>query len=158
MRTVNRLVYLGRAMSPDPNPYAPPGNDVALDARARTKTLFFFAGGAAWLAAVWWAVVAAVTLFAVSAGNITPLFLVLPLFLVVAYAVRGAQIMKGDVRAAQRILLLHAVGAVAAILQLSSRRDIVVILNGVKVAIHLLGIGSAYWARRTYVDLATRRE
>lgn len=144
-------------MNPDPNPYAAPTAQPVEDARTRTRTQFLLAGVGACLAALWWGLVAVLAFFG-SRTDTPPLQVVLPVVLVGLYGFRGLQLFKGDVRAAQRLIYLHAVGAVVAILQMSSNLQLVVVFNGVKAAINVFGALTAYWARKTYIDIATNRD
>ena len=90
------------------------------------------------------------------AGSATTLFL--PCILIGLYAVRGYQLYRGDRRAASRILWLHGVGAVVAIFQAMS--GILVVMQVIKVAIHVFGGVTALLALRAlgrHADRASTR-
>jgi hypothetical protein len=98
---------------------------------------------------VYWAALTLLLGAGIASGSVSGVQVFFPCVLVVFYAVRGYQIFKGDPAAARRIVWLHAVGGVAAILQMSSRHGLVVALNGVKIAIHVFGAITAYLAQRS---------
>jgi hypothetical protein len=84
-----------------------------------------------------------------AAGSVSATTGIVPLILIVLYAMRGVQLLKGDPNAARRILWLHGIGAVVALMQMTSSSGLVFVLQGVKVAINLFGAATAYWAWRT---------
>jgi hypothetical protein len=73
---------------------------------------------------------------------------ILPCVLIVLYAVRGVQLWKGDPAAAQRILVLHAVGGILAVVQMAGGNPLVMVLQGIKLGIHVFGGVTAHLARR----------
>ena len=127
------------------NPYEPPRQAVnALSPSVRGA--FTLAGAAAFLASIYWGVFTLLVGFGAAMGSTSPLQILLPVVLVVLYAMRGFQLLKGDVAAARRLIWLHGVGAVAAFIQLLSGQ--VVILLAIKVAINVFGAVTAYRATR----------
>jgi hypothetical protein len=110
--------------------------------------MFLLAGLGGFLASGYWALMTLLLGAGVASGSINPTQLLLPGILIVLYAMRGAQILKGDVAAAQRILWLHAVGGVFALIQLASSTSLVFALTLIKVLIHVFGGVTAFLARR----------
>jgi len=130
-----------------PNPYEAPRAQTASTYMASVpRTPFVLAAIGAWLASAYWA---ALTLLIATFGSGSLVSTLMPMVLIGLYAVRGYQLFKGDVAAAQRILLLHAIGGVVAILQMAKGVDAMVMaLQGVKVLIHVFGGVTALLAQR----------
>jgi hypothetical protein len=128
-----------------PGPYGPapvaPAADVA-------RTPFVLAGVGALFASAYWAGMALLRLVGIAAGPLSVMSVFLPVILIALYAVRGVQLLQGDANAARRIVVLHIVGAVAALLQMLPSNGLLVALQGIKVAINLFGAATAYWAWR----------
>ena len=74
--------------------------------------------------------------------------IILPAVLIGLYAVRGFQIFKGDPAAARRVLWLHGIGGIVALVQMFSGGALLIVLQGFKVAIHGFGAVTAYLAGR----------
>ena len=105
-------------------------------------------------------VAAAITLlltFGVATGTVSGAQIILPCILIALYAMRGWQLFQGDPAAARRILWLHGVGGVAAIVQMMAGGPIIVVLNGIKVLIHIFGGITAILAQRAFTTGAARR-
>jgi hypothetical protein len=120
---------------PDVSPPAPRG-------------AFILAGVAALLASVYWAALTLLIAFGAMTGSLSGMQAILPCVLVALYAYRGIQLFKGDTAAARRILWLHGIGAVVALIQLARDEGMVVLL-GVKVAINVFGAITALLALRS---------
>jgi hypothetical protein len=84
-----------------PGLYAPPATAVAVGAPSRT--LFILAGVGAFLASGYWALMTLLLVAGMAAGTVSGTTLVFPVILIVLYALRGLQIIKGDVAAPRRI-------------------------------------------------------
>jgi hypothetical protein len=82
-------------------------------------------------------------------GSTSPAQFVLPCVLIVLYAVRGFQLLKGDPNAARRILWLHGIGGIAAIVYMASGGGLIVVLQAAKLVIHVFGGATAYLALRS---------
>jgi hypothetical protein len=130
------------------NPYTPPGYPQATVA-SPTRTPFLLAAVGAWLAAAYWAALTLLIGVGAVMGSLSGVQIILPVVLVVLYVLRGTQLFKGDPNAARRILWLHGVGGVVAIVQVISGGGLFAILQGIKVAIHVFGGVTAYLAQRS---------
>ncbi len=130
-----------------PGPYAPPATAVAVGAPSRT--LFILAGVGALLASGYWALMTLLLVVGMAAGTVSGTTLVFPVILIVLYALRGLQIIKGDVAATRRILWLHGVGAIAAVVQMASGNVILIAMNAIKICVHLFGGTMAWLAHRS---------
>jgi hypothetical protein len=136
-----------------PNPYQPPSEATAnpqIATMAGDRNLFILAGVGALLASAYWAALTLLIGVASAVGNVNPAQVILPVVLIVLYALRGFQLFKGNPAAAKRILWLHGVGGVVAVTQIMSGGSLVMVLNAVKVAIHIFGGVAAYLALRSY--------
>ncbi|MEO7094948.1 MAG: hypothetical protein ABI175_16940 [Polyangiales bacterium] len=118
---------------------------------ARGRGMFVLAAIGAWLASVYWAGLTALLALGAAAGATSPLQIIMPCVLIVLYAFRGVQLYKGDAAAAQKIVVLHAIGGIMAIIQIAAGNSLVVVLYGIKVAIHVFGGVTAYLTRRSAV-------
>ena len=149
----------------NPNPYEPPrsyeapgiavGYPQGYPASAVTapgsRTLFILAAVGAWFASVYWAVFTGLAAVGASMGSGSFISVILPCYLIVMYAVRGFQIIKGDPAAAQRIISLHVIGAVFAVVNVvTGASAILMVLQSFKVLIHIFGGTTAYLARRSF--------
>jgi hypothetical protein len=123
------------------NPYEPPTADVPAPERKKALVL---AGIGAWLASAYWAAITLLLMLSVAARPAGGAQLLMPVFLVGIYAVRGYQMFMGDVSAARRILWIHGVGGVLAAVQVAEGAGMVMVLHAVKVLIHVFG-GAAAW-------------
>ena len=134
----------------NPNPYQPPGayGGSAAAAATMNRGPFVLAAIGAWFAGAYWAAITLLLTAGVAAGSLSSTQLVLPCILIFLYAFRGYQIFNGDPAAARRVLWLHGVGSIAAILQMRSGVGIMVVLQGIKVLIHIFGGITAYLAQR----------
>lgn len=114
------------------------------------RTPFILAAVGAIAASGYWALLTILIFGGIAAGSaISPAQVVLPVVLVVLYAVRGFQLFQGDVRAATRILWLHAVGGIFALIYVITGHGLFAALQALKIAIHLFGGVTAYLARRS---------
>jgi hypothetical protein len=109
---------------------------------------FILAAVGAWLASAYWAALTLLIGLGAAIGTTSPAQIVLPCVLIVLYAVRGLQLFKGDPNAARRILWLHGIGGLAAIVYMASGGGFIVALQGVKLLIHVFGGITAYLALR----------
>jgi hypothetical protein len=137
-----------------PNPYQPPSGPDPYASPSRddssSRVLFTLAGVGALFASGYWALMTGLTGLNAAFGSGSATALILPVYLIVVYAMRGFRLFKGDARAAQRILWLHGVGAVFAVLQITQGRStIVMALQAFKVLIHVFGGVTAYLALRS---------
>jgi hypothetical protein len=137
------------------NPYQPPEPPRAAPAypsagaASANRTPFVLAAVGAGLASAYWAALTLLIGLGAALGSGSAAQVIVPCILVVLYAVRGWQIFKGDANAAKRILWLHGVGGVVAIMQMVSGSGVLVALQGVKVLIHVFGGITAIAASRT---------
>jgi hypothetical protein len=135
-----------------PNPYGPPppGYPQGPMYAPPNRNMFVLAGVAAMLAAGYWGVLALLALFGsmASPGTISPIQSILPIVLVVLYLMRGLRLFKCDYVAAKRIVVLHVIGAIAAVLQMRYGGSVWMTLQGIKVAINVFGAITAYLASR----------
>jgi hypothetical protein len=135
-----------------PNPYEPPRayGAAITTAAALNRGPFLLAAIGAWFAGAYWAAITLLLTVGVAAGSTSSTQLALPCILIALYAYRGYQIWNGDPAAARRVLWLHGVGSVAAILQMqqSNALSVMVILQGIKVLIHIFGGITAYQAQK----------
>ena len=136
----------------NPNPYQPPGDYRPAGAGVATvnRTPFVLAAVGAWLAGAYWAAITLLLTFGVATGSVSAAQIILPCILIALYAMRGYQLFQGDPAAARRILWLHGVGGVAAIVYMMSGGAGVVVLNGIKVLIHIFGGITAVMAQRAF--------
>ncbi len=128
------------------NPYEAPRADVGVGTSPRSsrRTLFVLAAIGAFLASAYWT---ALTILIVLSTEVSAQ-LAIQVVLIGLYAVRGVQLWKGDPAAAQRILVLHVIGGVMAVIQAVMGNPIVIVLQVIKLAIHLFGGITAHLARR----------
>lgn len=130
-----------------PGPFGqPPYREMSV--RPVNRTPFILAGIGSLLTSAYWGLLTLLIGFAAATGNTSAFQLFFPVILIGLYAVRGVQVMKGDPAAAKRLIWLHGVGAVVGLTQLTSRESIVVVLYGVKIALHVFGCVTAYLASR----------
>ena len=146
----------------DPNPYAPPTppSPYAQGAygpaygqpnpAAPSRTMFILAGVGALATSAYWAVLALFIGIGAASGSASGLTVIMPIVLIALYAYRGVQLFKGDPSAASRLLWLHGVGGVMAVLNLMSPNGIVVVLYGLKVLLHIFGGVTALLALQSY--------
>jgi hypothetical protein len=85
---------------------------------------------------------------AVAGGKVSAAQLFLPVLLIGFYAFRGYQLFRGDPAAAKRLLWLHGAGAAVAILQIATGGVVLIVLQSMKLVIHLFGGIGAYLAHR----------
>jgi hypothetical protein len=107
------------------------------------------------LASVYWAfmtVIMGLALFSPDHGSASPSTLLVPCLLIALYAWRGVQIYQGDSAALNRILLLHGLGAVVSVIQFAAGGPVMWLLQGIKIAIHVFGLVSAFLARRALFE------
>jgi hypothetical protein len=140
-----------------PDPYGPPGRPPSAPSSTLNRTPFILAAVGAGLASAYWA---ALTLLiglgaALGRGSLVNVFV--PCVLIALYAVRGYQIYKGDGSAARRILWLHGVGGIVALMQMASGGTILFVLQGIKILIHVFGGVTAYLAWRAFAQQVVSR-
>ncbi|MGD0527698.1 MAG: hypothetical protein ABSE49_21375 [Polyangiaceae bacterium] len=145
-------------MNQGPNPYPPPAPYQAspYGVPVANRTPFVLAAAGAWLASAYWAVMTGLLGLGAMLGSGSVAQIILPVVLIGLYAMRGFQIFKGDPNAARRILWLHGIGAVAALIQalgsFATGSALVAGLQGMKVVINVFGGITAYYAYRSYVE------
>ena len=105
-----------------PNPYQPPQAPFGYPQSAppENRTMFVLAAIGAGLASVYWAGLTLLIGLGAAMGSASMVQVILPIVLIVLYAVRGLQIFKGDRAAARRILWLHGLGCIAAFMQIAA--------------------------------------
>jgi hypothetical protein len=128
------------------NPYEYSGSTTASPNRG---TIFVLAGIGSALASLYWATLTLLIAVGVAAGSASGVQLILPLVLIGLYAARAFQIFKGDPNAARRVLWLHGVGGLMAMFQMFTGGPILIVLQGIKVVIHIFGAITAYLAQRS---------
>lgn len=151
-------------MSPNPYqppaPYQAPAYPGAVAGATLSKTPFILAAVGAWLAAGYWGLMTALLALGAFLGTTSGAQVILPCVLIALYAFRGFQLLKGDPAAARRILWLHGVGALVAMLQAggSVMTGAIVLagLQALKVVINVFGGITAYLAMRAYQDAVSR--
>jgi hypothetical protein len=107
------------------------------------------------LASVYWAlmtVIMGLALLSPDSGTSSPTTLLVPCLLIALYAWRGVQIYQGDAGALSRILWLHFLGAVISVIQFAAGGPVMWLLQGIKIAIHIFGLVSAFLARRALFE------
>jgi hypothetical protein len=127
------------------NPYQAPAQGPS---PAPSRTLFVLAAAGAFLASAYWAALTLLIGAAAAAGGVSMTQVVLPIVLIALYAVRGFQILKGDVGAARRILWLHGIGALAALVQMANGGALLIALQAIKILIHIFGGTTAFMAQK----------
>ena len=133
-----------------PNPYEPPqASGSAATVAAARRGPFVLAAVGAFLAGGYWALITLLLVAGVAAGSVSGAQIILPVILIGLYIQRGTQLLRGDARAASRILWLHGVGGVVAIMQMQSSSGLFVTLQGLKVVIHVFGGVTALLALRS---------
>lgn len=133
------------------NPYQAPGDDGRQPGMPAPgdRTMFVLAAVGAWLASAYWGALTLLLVFGATMGTVAPTQVILPLILIGLYAYRGLQLFKGDPAAAKRILWLHGLGAVAALMQMFQGGSIVAVLQVIKIVIHIFGAVTAMLALRS---------
>ena len=117
--------------------------------RWQNRTPMIVAAVASWLASAYWALLTVLTFLASITGEISGIRALLPLVLIVLYAVRGFGAFRGDPRSLTSLTWLHGIGAVATLINSRSLSGLSLGLNAVKIAINLLGAVTAYMAMRS---------
>ncbi len=87
-----------------------------------------------------------------AAGTGSGAMVIMPIVLIVLYAMRGFQVLQGDPAAARRLLWLHAFGALAALLLAFSTSGFYAGLQSVKVLIGIFGAVTAFRAQRAFAQ------
>jgi len=128
------------------NPY---DQDASASSTSGNRTPFVLAAIGAGLASLYWAGLTLLLALGATFGNLSPFQIILPCVLIFLYGWRGIQIFKGDPMAAQRIILLHGLGGVSAIMQMASGDSFVMMLQAIKLGIHVFGGVTAYIASRS---------
>ncbi len=136
-----------------PNPYDPPGPYAAPGygqpaAPAQPRTMFILAALGSFAASAYWALLTLLIGLGAALGAGSGFNVIVPVILIVLYALRGAQIWRGDANAARRVLWLHGIGCIAALAQAATLGGLYAVLQGLKVVIHLFGGVTAYLAQR----------
>jgi hypothetical protein len=123
---------------------------MARDDSWANRTPFIIAAVGSWLASAYWALLTALTfLTAITGGELSGFRALLPLVLIVLYAVRGFGALRGDPRSLNSLTWLHGIGAVATLINSRDLSGLALGLNAVKIAINLFGAVSAFMAMRT---------
>jgi hypothetical protein len=140
------------------NPYQPPGAYApSVPAAAGNRGAFVLAAIGAWFAGAYWAAITLLLVMGMAVGSsVSGMQLVLPCVLIGLYAVRGYQIWSGDPAAARRIIWLHGVGCIAALLQMTQGHGLLAFLQGFKVVVNLFGGIAAYVALKGYAESLRR--
>lgn len=139
-------------------PQAPYRTDYGtMPAAQTTPVSFVLAALGAGLASIYWAGLTALIGLAVTTSAASPAQIIMPIVLIVLYAVRAVQIFKGNGAALNSALWLHGIGAVMGVVQMASGDSTIVILQGIKVAIHVFGGITAFAARRVWIERAVQQ-
>jgi hypothetical protein len=109
--------------------------------------MLMLAGLGAGLASLYWAGMTLLILVGTLAGSTSVVQLILPVVLIGLYAARAFQMLRGDVGAARSIVFLHAFGGLMAVLSMAGG-GIVMVLQGIKLLIHIFGGVTAFLASR----------
>lgn len=122
----------------DPDPAAP----------VPSKTPFLLAAIGSALAALYWAGLTALIAFAATFGSVSGAQIILPCVLIALYGWRATQIYKGDPDAARKVLWLHGLGGITAVIQIATGGPLMFVLQGIKLVIHIFGGITAFNASR----------
>jgi hypothetical protein len=142
-----------------PNPYAgaPPGASPGFGVAVVNRTPFVLAAVGAWLASLYWAALALLNGLIAAGGAGSGVTVVMPVILIVLYAMRGFQVFQGEPAAARRLLWLHGFGALAALLLALSSSGFYAGLQSVKVLIGIFGGVTAFLAQRAVAQSVVPR-
>jgi len=135
-----------------PNPYAGAPPVASSGVAAVNRTPLVLAAVGAWLASLYWAALALLRGLFAAAGTGSGAMVIMPIVLIVLYAMRGFQVLQGDPAAARRLLWLHAFGALAALLLAFSTSGFYAGLQSVKVLIGIFGAVTAFRAQRAFAQ------
>jgi hypothetical protein len=135
------------------NPYQPPdAAGIGEQAAQPSRTIVTLAAVGAWIASAYWALLTLLIAFAAASGATSFGQVIIPIILIGLYAVRGFQLFKGDPTAARNLLWLHGVGGVMAAIQIAGGGGIVMVLQGIKLVIHVFGGFTALRAQRALMQ------
>lgn len=101
------------------------------------------------LASLYWAGLTLLIGLAAAGGATSTYQVLLPCVLIGLYALRGFQLLKGDPNAAKRLLWLHGMGGAMAVLQIANGGAFFVVLQSIKLVIHIFGAITAHFAQRS---------
>lgn len=135
-----------------PNPEQGSSNPYGATPPPVNRTPFVLAAVGAFLASAYWAGLTLLITFGVATGAVSGFQIILPCVLIALYALRGYQLWKGDPAAATRVLWLHGIGGVMAVLQIASGGTILMVLQGIKLLIHIFGGVTAFMAQRAFAE------
>jgi hypothetical protein len=132
------------------NPYESPGvGDTLTEMTPERRSTFVMAAIGSGLASLYWGALTLLIGLGVATGNVSGAQLILPCVLIGLYGVRAFQIWKGDPTAAKRVLWLHGVGGALAIFNVATGGGgLIMILQGIKVLIHVFGGITAHRASK----------
>jgi hypothetical protein len=116
-----------------------------------SRTSFVLAAVGAGLASLYWGGMTLLIGAAASGGQTSPTAVILPMFLIGLYALRAYQIFQGNGSALSSALWLHGIGGVMALVQMPSGGPVIMVLQGIKAAIHVFGGVTAYLARKAWL-------
>lgn len=134
-----------------PNPYQGPSYETqGASPPPMNRTPFILAGIGASLASVYWAGLTLLIGVGVAAGSLSTFQVVLPCVLIGLYMLRGYQLFKGDPAAATRVLWLHGLGGLMAVINIASGSPLIVGLQAIKLLIHVFGGVTAFLAQREF--------
>lgn len=123
-------------------------DDVVAPSSPPNRTPFLLAAIGSAVASLYWAGLTALIAFGAAFGSVSAAQVILPCVLIGLYAWRAIQIFKGDPDAARRVLWLHGLGGATAILQIATGGTFMLVLQGIKLVIHIFGGVTAYQASR----------
>ena len=112
------------------------------------RTPFILAAVGAGLTSLYWTALALLIGVAASTGSSNPLQVILPFVLIGLYAYRGYQVFQGEPAAANALLWLHGIGGVVSVMRMAGGDSIVILLYGIKIALHVFGAATAFWAMK----------
>ncbi|AKU97603.1 hypothetical protein AKJ09_04267 [Labilithrix luteola] len=135
-------------MSPNPYQAPVPRDPYGAPAAPVNRTPVILAAVGAGLASLYWAGLTLLIGLAAASGAGSTFQVILPCVLIGLYALRGFQLVKGDPLAAKRLLWLHGMGGAMAVLQIANGGAFLVVLQSIKLVIHVFGAVTAHFAQR----------
>lgn len=126
-----------------------PDDRVASSASAPpSRTPFVLAAIGSGVASLYWAGLTLLIALGAAFGSVSAAQIILPCVLIGLYAWRAVQVFKGDPDAGRRLLFLHGIGGISAVLQIVTGGPLMFVLQGIKLMIHVFGGVTAYMASR----------
>jgi hypothetical protein len=120
----------------------------ALPAALRSRLTW--AAVASGAASIYWALLTLLTARVVASKELSATQLVFPVILVGLYAFRAIQTYRGNAQAVVSLLYLNGLGAIISLYNMRGATQVVIVLQGVKVLIHIFGLITAWRARQAF--------